>query len=59
MQKKLQHRQRVNSRSNVVHYDSGPLGQSLQLPDGRWLHDIEPSKKYKSGQHGFPRYRSE
>jgi len=59
MYKKLQHYQCVNPGGNVIHHDSSPLGQSLQLPDRRRLHNIEPSKKYKARQHGFPCHSGE
>ena len=59
MDEKLQCRQRVDSRCDIIHYNSGSLGQPFQLPHRRRLHDIERPKKYKARQHRFPRHRSE
>lgn len=57
MQQELHHDQRENSRGNIVQNNSSPAWQFFQLPHWRRLHDIEPTKKYKAREHGFPRHR--
>jgi hypothetical protein len=46
--------QRIKSRPQIIHYDPGALGQSLQQADRRRLQDIENTKKYKACQKSFP-----
>src|ERR1700751_4852714 len=46
--------ERENPRRNIVEYDPGAFWKSLQLSDQRRLHDIEDSKKYKTGGKSFP-----
>ena len=43
-----------NSCRNVIEHDSGALGEFLQLAHRRRLDDVEPSKKYKTGEESFP-----
>ena len=44
----------VQSRSQVIHHDSEPFRQPLQLTHRRRLQDIEDTKKYKAGKKAFP-----
>jgi hypothetical protein len=43
-----------NPSRNIVEYDPGAFWKSLQLSYRRRLHDIEGSKKYKTGEKSFP-----
>jgi hypothetical protein len=43
-----------NPCRNIVEYDPGAFWKSLQLSYRGRLHDIEGSKKYKTGEKSFP-----
>src|SRR6478672_2892031 len=58
MQKKLHDNQAVEPGRNIVDHDPSTFRQLFQLPDRRWLHDIEDTKKYKARQKRFPSQRS-
>src|SRR5438270_6942365 len=38
----------VKPGAHVINHDAGAFGQSFQPSQRRWLHDIEPTKKYKA-----------
>ena len=57
MQKKLHDNQAVQPGRDIVDHDSGTFRQPFQLPDRRWFHDIEDTKKYKARQKRFPSQR--
>jgi hypothetical protein len=44
----------VNSCGDIVEHNPGAFRKSLQLAHGRWLDDIERSKKYKTREKRFP-----
>ncbi len=46
--------ERIKSGSQVVHYNAGALGQSLQSPNRKRLQNIEDTKEYKAREKGFP-----
>ena len=50
----MHHSEGKNSCCNVIEHDSGALGEFLQLAHRRRLDDVEPSKKYKTGEESFP-----
>jgi len=43
-----------NPGRNIVEYDPGAFWKSLELSYRRRLHDIERSKKYKTGEKSLP-----
>jgi len=53
----LHYYESIDSRGDVVEHDSGAFWKFLQLSNGRWLDDIERSKKYKTSEKSFPRER--
>src|SRR5450631_2304918 len=50
----MHHSEGKNSCCHVIEHDSGALGEFLQLAHRRRLDDVEPSKKYKTGEESFP-----
>jgi len=49
--------ERIQSRSQVVHYNACALGQSLQSPNRKRLQNIEDTEEYKAREKGFPSRR--
>jgi len=50
--------ERIKSRSQVVHYNTGAFGQPLQPPNGKRFPHIEDTKEYKAREKGFPNERN-
>jgi len=46
--------ERIKSSTQVVHYDTGALGQPLQSPNRKWLPNIEDTEEYKAREKSFP-----
>ena len=57
MQKQLHDEQCVQPGPDVVNHDSKAFRQTLKHSHRRRFHNIEPTKKYKTGQQTFPRNR--
>src|SRR5208282_59836 len=49
--------ERIKSRSQVVDYNAGALGQPFQSADGKRFPHIEDTKKYKAREKSFPSER--
>ena len=49
--------ERIKSRSQVIYYDAGALGQPLQPPNRKRLPNIEDTKEYKAREKSFPSQR--
>ncbi len=43
-----------HGRSHIIGHDTPPARQELQIPNGRWLGDVEQSKQHEPGQHPPP-----
>jgi len=54
VKEKLHNYESVYPSRDIVQHDPGAFWQSFQLSDGRWLEDVEDSKKYKTGEKSFP-----
>ncbi len=50
--------ERIKSRAQVIHYDTGALGQSLQPSNGIRLPNIEDTEEYKAREKRFPTERN-
>src|SRR5260370_21378856 len=44
----------INPGAQIVEHDAAASGQFFQLPQRRWLQDIESPKKYKTPQNILP-----
>ncbi len=50
----MHQRERIHSRSQIVHHDAGAFGQPLQSADRKRLPHIEDTEEYKAGKKSFP-----
>jgi hypothetical protein len=57
MKQEMHSNQCENSCRDVIKHNSSAFWKSLQLPNRRWLDDIERSEKYKTREKSFPRER--
>ena len=56
MQGSMHTNQCIKPSRHVIQYDAKTFRQVLQLPRGRRLENVKPSKKYKAQEERFPRH---